>query len=395
MIHEVKFKNFFSFKNEGNISFRANEKAPKTDKYFKDATGENLSKVVSIFGHNASGKTNALKAISFLQWFIVYAYTEKPDAKIPVIPFAFSNKNNIPTEMLVEFSVGENIYSYSVIFTTDKIIHERLRKKSREKLKFSTLFERDWKKGEKNNYVWKDKFDLGSRFHGRLRENASVLATAIRDEHKESVEIFDFWKNIDVNVTVTGKVDNETRNVVSAANFFEKNPEIKNKADKLLQKFDLGLLAVDIEKKDETDRSVSFDLQGSHYGGYKLDFSFESAGTKKLFSILKNVLHVLEAGGVAVLDEFDADLHPMMSEALLEMFFSKESNPYNAQIIFSAHSPHLLNLLDKYQIAFTEKNEKGESEIWRLDEMKNVRPDDNYYAKYVAGAYGAIPDFDA
>ncbi len=376
------------------MSFRANEKAPKTEKYFTDGAGEKLSKVVSIFGHNASGKTNALKAISFLQWFIVYAYTEKPDAKIPIIPFAFTDKKNDPTEVSVEFSIGKDLYAYFIELTTDKILSEKLQKKEYEKTKFSTLFERTWKEGEKNNYIWKDKFNLGARFHDRLRENASVLATAIRDKHEESSKIFDFWKNVDVNVTVTGKADNEARNVVGAANFFDKNPGIKEKADALIKKFDLGLEAIDIIKKEETDRSLSFDLQGSHYGGYKLAFSFESAGTKKLFSVLKNVLQVLEFGGVAVLDEFDTDLHPMMSEELLEMFFSKESNPHNAQLISSAHSPHLLNLLDKYQIAFTEKNEKGESEIWRLDEMKNVRPDDNYYAKYLAGAYGAIPELD-
>lgn len=394
MLHEVKFKNFFSFKDEGILSFRANKKAPKTEKYFTDGTSEKLSKVVSIFGHNASGKTNALKAISFLQWFIVYAYTEKPDAKIPIIPFAFTDKKNDPTEISVEFSVGKDFYAYFIELTTDKILREKLQKKEYEKTKFSTLFEREWKEGEKNNYVWKDKFNLGARFHDRLRENASVLATAIRDKHKESSRIFDFWKNVDVNVTVTGKANNEAQNIVGAANFFDKNPVIKEKADALMQKFDLGLEAIDIVKKEETDRSLSFDLQGSHYGGYKLAFPFESAGTKKLFSILKNILQVLEFGGVAVLDEFDTDLHPMMSEELLKMFFSKESNPHNAQLISSAHSPHLLNLLDKYQIAFTEKNEKGESEVWRLDEVSGVRSDDNYYAKYLSGAYGAVPEID-
>jgi len=72
------------------------------------------------------------------------------------------------------------------------------------------------------------------------------------------------------------------------------------------------------------------------------------------YAILEDV-YILDKGGVAILDEFDTDLYPMMSEALLEMFFSKETNPKNAQLIFSAHNPYLLNLLDKYQIAFTRK----------------------------------------
>jgi len=227
-----------------------------------------------------------------------------------------------------------------------------------------------------------------------LRKNSSILAIATRDNHKESVKISNFWKNVSTNLDVIGKIDDEAHNIFSAAEFFNNNPALKEKANQLLKKFDLGLKAIDIEKKKETDRSASFGLRGVHYNDYKLDFPFESSGTKKLFAILKNILYALDRGGIAVLDEFDTDLYPMMSEALLEMFFSKETNPKNAQLIFSAHNPYLLNLLDKYQIAFTEKDAKGESEIWRLDKMKGVRSDDNYYVKYLSGAYGAVPDLD-
>jgi len=60
-------------------------------------------------------------------------------------------------------------------------------------------------------------------------------------------------------------------------------------------------------------------------------------------------------------------------------------------LLFSSHSHLILSKLDKYQIILTEKNKKGESEAWRLDEVAGVRADDNYYAKYMAGAYGAFP----
>ena len=190
------------------------------------------------------------------------------------------------------------------------------------------------------------------------------------------------------------KIDDEVRNTVEAAKFFDENKKLQKKANELLQKFDLGLNNIKIKKTENENHNVSFNMSGVHYGGYELAFAFESAGTRKFYALLKNILVVLENGGVAVLDEFDTDLHPMMSEALLEIFFSKEMNPHNAQLIFSAHSPHLLNLLDKYGIVLAEKNDKGESELWRLDEVKGVRLDDNYYAKYVAGAYGAIGNIE-
>ena len=392
MIYSITFKNFFSFKDKGSLSLRVNDNAPQTEKYFLDNTGERLSKVLSVFGYNASGKTNALKPIAFLQWLIIGSYVEDPDKEIPIIPFKFVDKKGL-TEVSIKFSIGQDLYLYYVKLTAEKIINEKLQKKLLGKKKFITLFERVWDNNE-NNYTWKDNFSLGARFQKRLRKNSSILAIATRDNHKESVKISNFWKNVSTNLDVIGKIDDEAHNIFSAAEFFNNNPALKEKANQLLKKFDLGLKAIDIEKKKETDRSASFGLRGVHYNDYKLDFPFESSGTKKLFAILKNILYALDRGGIAVLDEFDTDLYPMMSEALLEMFFSKETNPKNAQLIFSAHNPYLLNLLDKYQIAFTEKDAKGESEIWRLDKMKGVRSDDNYYVKYLSGAYGAVPDLD-
>jgi len=394
MIHSITFKNFFSFKEEGNLSLQVNENAPQTKKYFIDKSGERLSKILSVFGYNASGKTNALKPFSFLQWLITEAYTENPNKEMLVFPFKFTEEKN-PTELSVKFSIDKSLYFYYIKLDSKKIINEKLQKKDFGKIKFSTLFERIWNNNKKYNYTWKDNFGLGSQFESRLRENASVLSTSIRDSHKESIEISNFWKNINTNLSPLGKIDDEGRNIFEAAKFFVNNPILKNKVDELLQKFDLGLNSISIkEVKEENSNNVSFNIRGVHYKKYELAFPFESSGTKKFFAILKNVLQALDNGGVAVIDEFDTDLHPMMSEALVEMFLSEQINLHNAQLIFSAHSPHLLNLFDKYQIVLAEKNKKGESEIWRLDEMKGVRLDDNYYVKYLSGAYGAIPDLN-
>ncbi len=99
----------------------------------------------------------------------------------------------------------------------------------------------------------------------------------------------------------------------------------------------------------------------------------------------------MATGGVAVLDEIDVSLHPEMVVALFNLFSQPETNPKNAQMLFSTHSHLILSKLDKYQIILVEKNQNGVSESWRLDEMSGVRADDNYYSKYIAGAYGAVP----
>ena len=74
------------------------------------------------------------------------------------------------------------------------------------------------------------------------------------------------------------------------------------------------------------------------------------------------------------------------------MFSSNELNPKSAQLFFSSHTPTILSSLDKYQIIFIEKNDAGCTDVWRLDSIKGVRSDDNYYTKYIAGGYGAVPN---
>ena len=107
--------------------------------------------------------------------------------------------------------------------------------------------------------------------------------------------------------------------------------------------------------------------------------------------IEKGILPVLEHGGIAIIDEIDNDLHPHMLPKMLDLFKFQHTNPHNAQIIFSCHTPEILNLLKKHQVYLVEKNDLI-SETWRLDEVIGLRSDDNTYAKYNAGALGAIPN---
>jgi len=104
-------------------------------------------------------------------------------------------------------------------------------------------------------------------------------------------------------------------------------------------------------------------------------------------------LPALNAGGLAIIDELESDLHPHMLTPILNLFFSPKTNPHNAQIIFTTHAIEVMNQLHKAQIVLVEKDAACESDAWRLDDIKGVRVEDNLYAKYMAGAYGAIPQF--
>ncbi len=396
MIHSFSFKNFYSFKDEGVISFEVVEKAPKTGSYFLSPAKKRLTKVLAVFGHNASGKTNALKPLSFLQWFIISAFSDDAEKEISIPPFTFDEESKNKSSIFsVEFEINEKVYQYFVELKQKYVLREELKIKGTTK--FKTLFSRELNESN-GKYVFQisQQWKLNDAIKNATRKNSSLLATAFRFEHEESKKIIDFWKKIETNVFKDGKDDDVDNGIFSAANFFHGNAKLKEKANELISKFDLGLKEIDIKQNKEDDK-ISYTIKGVHIIENKeklLGFQYESAGTKKLFTLLKNILVVLNRGGIAVLDEFDTDLHPAMVSALLELFISPETNPHNAQIIFSAHSPYILNELDKYQIIFAEKDKKGCSEIWRLDDMEGIRSDDNYYAKYMAGAYGAVPKFD-
>lgn len=109
--------------------------------------------------------------------------------------------------------------------------------------------------------------------------------------------------------------------------------------------------------------------------------------------LLSHLLQVLEIGGLAVIDEFENDLHPHMLEPILDLFANPRTNPNHAQLIFTCHAVEVLNMVNKAQVTLVEKDEHCESSACRLDAVAGIRNDDNFYAKYMAGAYGAVPRF--
>ena len=89
-------------------------------------------------------------------------------------------------------------------------------------------------------------------------------------------------------------------------------------------------------------------------------------------------------------DELDSDLHPHLLEPLLELFSNPDTNPHRAQILFTCHMTEVLRFLQKSQVMLVEKDGLT-SHAWRLDTVEGVRSDENRVAKYLAGAYGAVP----
>lgn len=400
MIHSFSCKNFYSFQDLTTVDFVVNDNAPNNNGYFKTPTGTRLSKVETVIGPNASGKTNLLKVLPFLKWLIVDSFERKPEAEIIVQPFLFGSGKEDPVELSVTFEVNGNIYIYAFILNKNKILSEvlKIKSKTKEKNTLKKIFSRTWDNSS-NRYLFQgDSFDLPKGFENTLRANASVIGSAVRLNHKESKDIAKFWQQIETNVVEAGWVGghlfpNRKQQLFEAFGFYNDNQVLKAEAEKLLSRFDIGLGEFTV-KKEQKEEGTILNVTVSHsFNGQSkfLPIQYESSGTMQLFILLKSILKVLANGGVAILDEFDVNLHPEMVAALFDLFVQPETNMKNAQLLFSAHSHLILNKLDKYQIIFVEKNKSGASESWRLDEVTGVRADDNYYTKYLAGAYGAVP----
>ena len=400
MIHSISCKNFYSFGEETSLDFEVNGNAPENNGYFVAKSGVRLSKVETVIGGNASGKTNLLKILPFLKWLIIDSFNMKPENPIVVQPFAFGTEKDMPTELSVVFEVVGKVYTYAFIITKEKILNEELKLTSFAKEKKSTkkIFSRSWNEKDSHYDFEGDKFDLPKGFENLLRTNASVIGTAARLNHAESQAIATYWGQIETNVIEAGWIGdhllpNSIAQLGEAFDFFSENSASKLEAEKLLCRFDLGLSGFEI-KKEKQNNGFSLNIQASHmFNGQKqsLPFQHESSGTKQLFVLLKSILIALKKGSIAIIDEFDVNLHPEMVMALFDLFIQPETNPKNAQLLLSTHSHLLLSKLDKYQIILVEKNKNGVSEAWRLDEVTDVRSDDNYYSKYIAGAYGAVP----
>ncbi len=399
MIHSFSCENFYSFQDEATVSFVVNDKAPKNDGYFNSPFGTRLSKIETVIGPNASGKTSLLRVLPFLKWLIVDSFNANPAMALPVKSFLLQKQANSPTGLSVDFEIEKDVFSYTFKLNEEKILYEELKitNPTKEKVTQKTLFKREWDEKKKAYHFSGDKFQLPKNFEEALRQNASVVSFGMRLNHEISLKIGQYWQKMETNVIEAGWIGDSfphsTRNLIDSLSFYSENKKLKEEAEKLLARFDLGFETFNITK-EKKENGFSIDVEVIHlFNGQKcaLPFHYESAGTKQLFILLKTILLVLSNGGIAVLDEFDVNLHPEMIMALYELFVSPETNPHNAQMIFSTHSHSILNEMDKYQIVLIEKNDHGSSEAWRLDEVKGVRADDNYYAKYLAGAYGAIP----
>ena len=393
MIHRYAFANFQSYLEWTEVSWLLDGKVPQSVWARTSPTGERVSSVMSVVGANASGKTALLKPLLFLDWFVSQSFATDAQALIPVQPHM--SASDAPSEFEVEVDFEGRLWRYTLRCTRERVLHESLYTKH-DRMRY--VFVRDWNEDEQAYSVKQKDFGLLPAEAKKVRPNASLIATAAQYGVPLAQRIA-ASSGVRSNMYQYGRRQSDAGQLVVAAAHFVQSDNQRSQLVSMLRRWDLGLKDVDIRQienvmPDGSKQSfwVPFGIHATASStNFELPFMLESNGTQSLFVLLSRLLPALEGGGVAVIDELENDLHPHMLEPILELFASSKTNPHGAQLLFTCHAVEVLNLLHKAQVMLVEKNEHNQSTAWRLDSVSGVRNDDNLYAKYMAGAYGAVP----
>lgn len=417
-ILSYKFKNIGSFGEEGaEVSLTTTSRDPKKE-LFREIDGKNINLVTAIMGANASGKTTVLKPIPFLSWF----FSEIPSSINEDILIQANRATMSAIEIEVVFILDGTTYKYELKNYEDLILNENLYYKNENNI-FSYVFRRsidqdsfvehvellddlslsreEQLKVIKYNYQEKHAiFKLGKKEGIRTPCNTSIIASARRLSDELATKIAVFFARGNYNITAWGRLPAAYDNLETKLGILYKNKELFERVRKTLCQWDLGLSDIEIEEhKTKNDKGLE-DVDYLFYGVHKhkentfhLPLYMESAGTQGALSRLVDIFLTLKNGTYAFIDELGDDLHPNMIKPLLDLFTNKSTNPLGAQLVFSCHKPELINYLGKQRVYLCSKVD-NESECYRIDEFpaSDARSDDNLAAKYLAGAFGGVPE---
>jgi AAA15 family ATPase/GTPase len=373
MLLEFGARNFYSFKEGFNVSF-GNKNETIT--------------VLGIKGANASGKTNVIRALSYIRDFMMSSFSLfQPDQGTFVKSFFDIDS---PTDFFIHFMVNNMEYKYELELTQEKVLNETFSRKDKRWIQILVREE---------SSITECTSELNELKNINLnRSNASIISISYQYGLEELDIFYKFAQNITTNVGFLGKHTNDEHFLgyqdISKRYFNDK--DMLNVVAQVLNKADTGIEKIEIvEYTDEKTKVIRYEPLFHHLANSKVQKLFyqdESTGVKVLYRQLGVYLTALRLGAVVAFDEFDTNIHPDLLPMIIDLFEDKIKNKNQAQLIFTSHHTEVIDQLGKYRVVFVNK-EENESYLYRLDEISGeiLRPDRSILPAYNSYKIGGRP----
>ena len=422
MLLNFAVTNYRSIKERQVFSMMAVDGLPHEESLIHSEDGISILPVAILFGANASGKSNILRAFGTMRQMVLNSVRLNPDDTLDEYePFLLDEESrNNSTELEAEFiTIGagkiEHHYRYGLAFSETLISEEWLYRYDGDSE--TKLFSRDRDKVQVNETA----FPEGKGKEDTLNSNRLFLSLIAQLNGTQSKEII-FWFNKESFITAS---QTEQYMALTSALLKDKKDPIEdeighyiNMAQIFLSNIDMGITELSIKEESVAlpkelpeeikkvlyqDGETSLNIYSTHNRYNKEGeiigkevFSTEhneSEGTQKITELLGLIFLILWGGKLLVIDELDAKLHPLLTRAIIQLFTNRKINRHGAQLIFTTHDTNQLNLdyVRRDEIWFTEKSCVETTELYSHIEFKEFDPSMDITEQYVNGRYGAIP----
>lgn len=376
MLIDFSFKNVRSFKDEVTFSMEVGEGITDYAEENTISSGDiEVVKSSFIFGGNASGKTNVIRAFQLLRQIVVDG-TPSNLVTLPIDTFA----NELgDTNFKIHFTKNGNLYYYELNYDWDTIISECLTMNS--------------------NVIFKRTADeitmppLIKDLKESLRGNQPLLFFAQTNNVPEAKEAYEWFAQ---DILTPNLINNNLRNQ-KLFRPLHTNPDLKEKVLYFLRAADFNIKDIKTEEltlsiSSDTDKSEKVLLlhcehegpDGSHF---VINYNVESIGTRIFLLLIMNILENQHNSKLFLIDEFDRSLHPKLVTILLRIF--NEWNRTGTQLIATTHDTDILDAsLRTDQIWFVDKSYDGVSTLdsafdFNEQSIKDIKKN------YQDGLYGA------
>ncbi len=418
MLIEFTVGNYRSFHERVTLSMLATslKDSPELDENNIFQAGKYLLlRSAAVYGPNASGKSNLVRAMMFMRQFVLESATKlQAGEKINVQRFKLDvGARDKPAFFQVIFLQNGTTYRYGFEVDEKSVRSEWLYRTVKRE---AYLFVR-----EGNDFYISSRLkrEAPKQVQRQTRPNALFLSVLAQFNSHIAKEVLDWFREQFRGISGL----NDISYFAYTLNRIEKDASFQQRVSEMLKLADVGIESVQVKTESDVPESVRILIEkfqevvlpqgqqldkivskrvetyhplfenGKRAGEEIFDMEREeSDGTRKFFGLLGPFLDVLENGRVLVVDELEARLHPLLTRELVSLFNSPESNPHKAQLIFTTHDIGMLgaSLLRRDQIWFMEKDRYGATKLYSLAEMKE-RKDAQFLKRYIEGRYGAVP----